>query len=503
MQNGAIVTCSAVSFVTAIPLFSCEFANINLDLYIQIVMNMKYTSIIIIAIVMLGWTGSSCRKASATDSVFAEAERLMYTYPDSALKLIEAIPNPELLVGQSQADYALLLTEASSQNLIYASSDSLIRIAVDYYKNAGDKEKEIKSLLYLGDVLLDLERYSEAVSPLKQAEGMMEHVTDKRMQALIYRNLGYLNQKSGNFSLSLVNYKKATEITGEKSFYPLKTLKDIRNEQKKRLDADSIFYMAFQAPTWALRADMYESLYRRHLNLGHTQKAKFYMKAYAEAMDSFYHHSKSGEIYEMQLWNEQEIISRRKIEMENKLYRVVFGFMLLLTTVLVVLWIVKKRNERNLQRLRIQVAKVESLHEEDKEEILKLNYMLSQSKQMRQEYMQIKELVDLQDIQALGLYLRLIQIPASFRASVDLPLLKHWLDITSDNFASRLQECFPHLTPGEMSICCLQRMKYSQKKMSEVMQVKEETIRRNIYRICNRLNLASDKVCFERFIVSF
>jgi hypothetical protein len=280
-------------------------------------------------------------------------------------------------------------------------------------------------------------------------------------------------------------------------------LKDIRKEQKKREDADSIFYVAFQAPTWALRAETYETLYRRYLNLGHTQKAKFYMKAYAEAMDSFYHHSKSGEIYEMQLWNEQEIISRRKIEMENKLYRVVFGFMLLLTTVLLVLWIVKKRNERNLQRLRIQVAKVESLHEEDKEEILKLNYMLSQSKQMRQEYMQIKELVDLQDIQALGLYLRLIQIPASFRASVDLPLLKHWLDITSDNFASRLQECFPHLTPGEMSICCLQRMKYSQKKMSEVMQVKEETIRRNIYRICNRLNLASDKVCFERFIVSF
>ena len=93
---------------------------------------MKHTFLILISIMMLCWSGSSCRKASATDSVFAEAERLMYTYPDSALKLIEAILNPELLVGQSQADYALLLTEASSQNLIYASSDSLIRIAVDY-----------------------------------------------------------------------------------------------------------------------------------------------------------------------------------------------------------------------------------------------------------------------------------------------------------------------------------------------------------------------------------
>ena len=189
--------------------------------------------------------------------------------------------------------------------------------------------------------------------------------------------------------------------------------------------------------------------------------------------------------------------------MENKLYRVVFGFMLLLTTVLAVLWILKKRNERNLLQLRIQVAKVESLHEEDKEEILKLNYMLSQSKRMRQEYMQIKELVDMQDIQALGLYLRLIQIPASFRASVDLPLLKHWIDMTSDNFATRLQERFPYLTPGEMCVCCLQRMGYSLKGMSEVLQVKEETIRRNIYRICNRLNLTSDREGFERFIVAF
>ena len=116
---------------------------------------------------------NSCRQASVTDSVFAEAEKLMYTHPDSALKLLQAIPNPELLTGREQADYALLLTEARSQNLFYATSDSLIRIAVDYYKDSGNKEKAVKSLIYLGDVWLDMERYSEAVSPLKQAEGMM------------------------------------------------------------------------------------------------------------------------------------------------------------------------------------------------------------------------------------------------------------------------------------------------------------------------------------------
>ena len=136
----------------------------------------------------------------------------MYTHPDSALTLLQAIPNPEQLTGKAQADYALLMTQAKSRNRIYATSDSLIRIAVDYYKNSDEMGQKAKSLLYLGDVLMDMERYADATLPLKQAEELMEHVPDRQMQTMIYSNFGFLNRKAGNYELAFSYYKKALAI---------------------------------------------------------------------------------------------------------------------------------------------------------------------------------------------------------------------------------------------------------------------------------------------------
>ena len=137
---------------------------------------MKHTLILILLLIL---ATTSCQHRTPITSVFAEAESLMYTHPDSALTLLQAIPNPEQLTGREQADYALLMTQAKSRNQIYATSDSLIRIAVDYYKNSDEMEQKAKSLLYLGDVMMDMERYADATRPLKQAEELMEHVSER------------------------------------------------------------------------------------------------------------------------------------------------------------------------------------------------------------------------------------------------------------------------------------------------------------------------------------
>ena len=134
---------------------------------------MKHTLILALLLIL---TGTACQHRTPITSVFAEAESLIYTHPDSALKLLQTIPTPQRLTGQAQADYALLLTQAKSRNQIYATSDSLIRIAVDYYQNSDEMEQKAKSLLYLGDVMMDMERYADATLPLKQAEELMDYV---------------------------------------------------------------------------------------------------------------------------------------------------------------------------------------------------------------------------------------------------------------------------------------------------------------------------------------
>ena len=112
---------------------------------------MKYASLILLSFIGLCMTAFyGCQHQQDLASIISKAEYLMYEYPDSSLKLIESIPHPERLTGKEQANYALILTQVRSQHSIPITSDSLIRIAVDYYQNSDDKENDKESLTNLG-----------------------------------------------------------------------------------------------------------------------------------------------------------------------------------------------------------------------------------------------------------------------------------------------------------------------------------------------------------------
>lgn len=101
---------------------------------------MKTPYCLFLLLVLLSF--GSCNKPKHITEALCRAEALMYTSPDSALQILEAIPNPEQLAGESQADYALLLSLARYRCYIPATSDSLINIAVQYYKENGTADKK-------------------------------------------------------------------------------------------------------------------------------------------------------------------------------------------------------------------------------------------------------------------------------------------------------------------------------------------------------------------------
>ena len=115
----------------------------------------------------------------------------------------------------------------------------------------------------------------------------------------------------------------------------------------------------------------------------------------------------------------------------------------------------------------------------------------------------MNETVSIQDFKALEVYLRLLKRPTSYCVGNDLFYLKHWLDLTSENFASRLKKEYPRLTNKEMNLCCFQRMGYSIEEMSRMLQVKEDTIKRNMYRACTHLNISNNREVFKAFVAAF
>ena len=142
----------------------------------------------------------------------SQAEELIWTAPDSALHLLESISASRHLTGKEQADYALLLSLAQYRCYIPLSSDSLINLAIEYYKDKNDADKKGAAFYVKGCIL---EEYCKdipnALLAYKEAETCIPDMDDKQYVARIYSSLGYVNKKSFHFEPAKEYYQKAVQ----------------------------------------------------------------------------------------------------------------------------------------------------------------------------------------------------------------------------------------------------------------------------------------------------
>ena len=150
----------------------------------------------------------SCVQEKEDNNVLRRVEACMELFPDSALSLLSQIDCPECLRGQQRADYALLLTQALDKNYLdNLQSDSLIMIAVEYYKQEGDKLKAGKAYFYYGKVMLLKERFSDAMQAYLEASSLLEETRDYKVQGMVWEYIGYLNSVQGLYENSIDNFK--------------------------------------------------------------------------------------------------------------------------------------------------------------------------------------------------------------------------------------------------------------------------------------------------------
>ncbi len=142
----------------------------------------------------------------------SQAEGLIWAAPDSALHILESISTSRHLTGKEQADYALLLSLAQYRCYIPVSSDSLINLAIEYYKDKNDADKKGAAFYVKGCIL---EEYTNdipnALLAYKEAEMCIPDMNEKRYVARIYSSLGYINKKSFHFDPAKEYYQKAVQ----------------------------------------------------------------------------------------------------------------------------------------------------------------------------------------------------------------------------------------------------------------------------------------------------
>lgn len=160
---------------------------------------------------ILSFLAVSChRDTDALNMTFSKVEKCMDLCLDSALNLLKGIHDPEKLWGESQATYALLMTQAMDKNYMKFSSDSLIALALNYYTITQTSPiMYAKALFYHGRVMLELDKEEEALKSFLAAKDVYERTKDHKMLALIAEEVGMINRKQDLYDDALTNFREA------------------------------------------------------------------------------------------------------------------------------------------------------------------------------------------------------------------------------------------------------------------------------------------------------
>jgi hypothetical protein len=140
-----------------------------------------------------------------------QAEALMNEYPDSALNLLKGITQPELQTQAHHARYALLYSQALDKNYIDLTSDSLINIAVDYYKDRDDVRAKFLSYYYQGRIYTNANNLTQATLAYLEAEQLVDELGDGYAAGLLYKQIGLIYNSYYDFPKGLQAHQQAIE----------------------------------------------------------------------------------------------------------------------------------------------------------------------------------------------------------------------------------------------------------------------------------------------------
>lgn len=197
----------------------------------------------------LAATQPGCSSKQGYDARLTKADSLLKHHPDSALAVLSTLDGGSFIKTADRAYHALLLTQARYRCYIAAGSDSLIDIAVDYYKKHPDEQEKLtRAYIYKGAVLEELGKAEQAMSYYKLSESTVA--------AADYFNRGYINLRLGNLyrdhhiadSSDILCFKDALNYFRQipDSLYIMTCLTEVGNSYMKH-NSDSVLPYLEQA----------------------------------------------------------------------------------------------------------------------------------------------------------------------------------------------------------------------------------------------------------------
>lgn len=139
----------------------------------------------------------SCKREN-NEIQWAAIEQILIQDPQQAFLSLDSMDIHAFRSKRDKARYALLYSQALDKNCIDLQSDSIIRIAIDFYRKHGTDSECGKAYYYLGRIYENRNDMDSAVKSFLHAGTLLENTDEDHLKGLLYANIGniYYNQKS-------------------------------------------------------------------------------------------------------------------------------------------------------------------------------------------------------------------------------------------------------------------------------------------------------------------
>ena len=165
--------------------------------------------IILSLLVALPFAG--CCDHTPVATKLQQAEACMNEHPDSALSFLKNIGQVDLQTEEHLAHYALLYSQALDKNYIDVTNDSLINIAVEYYKDKDDVRAKFYAYYYQGRVYTNAKELPQAILAYTEAERLVDELGDDYAAGLLYNQMGDIYRNYYDHPKALECYQLSTE----------------------------------------------------------------------------------------------------------------------------------------------------------------------------------------------------------------------------------------------------------------------------------------------------
>ena len=185
-----------------------------------------YILITCTALLNIQCSGNGKEKTPLPELVHAES--VMFDHPDSALHILEDMPMPSARWDkENHALWCLLVTQAQYKQMMKIPSDSLVRIAYDYYKPTDNARRKAMSALYMGDINYELRNIEEAMQYYLEGKTEVEKTDDYKTGYLVMISLCrlYLYRDFADYALEASRKAYDYAVKDSNKRYQLASLK--------------------------------------------------------------------------------------------------------------------------------------------------------------------------------------------------------------------------------------------------------------------------------------